>query len=211
MGCERAAWAEAAGHGCWHLRAVKKMLANVEGLIEQGYTRAWATTFRYGDRWTWEGHRRAVRLPVGPIIRCRGAEPVVWAGDGSEEWPVVLRRRSGGLGVVMMCVTKCPGLLLEYPEPVRQALRDIAAEYTGVRVAARVGPLSNVSIYLYSDGHLLVMNHNSYSLVIEVDYRKARFSGKPRVVGGQAKLGELAEEMFLLELPGRSYGIIECA
>ncbi|RLE99252.1 MAG: hypothetical protein DRJ57_02595, partial [Thermoprotei archaeon] len=186
-------------------------IAELLGLEEVERREAWATTFRYGDRWAWEGHRKAVRLPVGPIIRCKGAEPVVWAGDGTEEWPVILRRRSGGLDVVMVCVTRCPSLLSEYPELVRQALRDVAAEYTGVRVAARVGPLSNVSVHLYSDGHLLVVNHNPHSLVVEVmvDYDRASFSGRPQLIGGRARLRELAENAFLLELPGRSYGMVE--
>ena len=189
--------------------AAKRML----GLEEVKPSYAEALAYKYRDRWVHEGHRRAVNLPVGPMVASRDSEPVLKASDGSKEYPVIFRRKYGNRDIYAVCLGSYPGFFLEYPEVVRQALRDIAAEYIGIKVSALAGHTSKVSVYPYT-GSILVANYNDFGVFLEitVDRDKTGYWGSPSIRHGQAEMTEASEldakTIFTLKMPRRSFALI---
>ena len=170
-----------------------------------------ASEFEYKGARAREGHRRACELPVGPVLKVPGAEVVVAASDGWERWPAIFKVERKGVKIVAACTTDYPYLLGQYPEIVNQALRDIAGEFLGVTAASSTwATLYNFTLHVYSDGHLVVANHNPHwlSARLRIDREKTGFSGRPKLLAGSADLRE-TETGLAVGLPPRSYAVIE--
>ena len=124
---------------------------------------------------------------------------------------MILRQRQNGKNIIMLCIGNNPKAILDYPEIVRQAIRDIASEYTGISISPSPGyTSSNTSLYLYESGHMLFQNFNNFStaLRVNIDRKKSKIYGIPKSLGDNVKLEEISNSSFLIKLPKRSYGVI---
>lgn len=179
-----------------------------------------ATSFKYKGQVAYEGHRKSALHPIGPIIYCEDAEVILTASDGYEEWPVIFRRRYGKADVIPMCVTDYPALLCEYPEVVRQAIRDLIGEYIGVNVDipyklrsyGLTPQLANFVLHIYSDGHVGVANYNCYGIPLELTLNSLpRFTDRPKLLAGNVLIEETVDQRITMRVPARSHGFIKVA
>lgn len=170
-----------------------------------------ASIFEYRGAAAMEGHRRASLLPVGPVLNARQGESIVTVSDGWERRAAILRLAARGVPVIALCFTDYPQLLGEYPEIVRQAVRDLVGEHLGIKLSPARGPLTNVSLHAYSDGHLVLVNHNGHwvSARVDINPELCGFSGSPTLVRGRATVSTVGGGGFEVELPPRSYAILK--
>jgi len=84
-------------------------------------------------------------------------------------------------------------------------------EFLGVTAASSTwATLSNFTLHVYSDGHLVVANHNPYwlSAKLKIGREKTGFFGHPKLLTGNADLRE-TEIGIAVGLPPRSYAVIK--
>lgn len=161
-----------------------------------------ALYFVYGGSAYAYTHRRPGVFPVGPILNVSsGARPIVYAGDGVSEYPVIYMNEYGNSKIYVAAVTKYPPYLKEYyPEVVRSVLRDIAMEYVGLKVEANAAIMKDISLIPYANGRVVIynMNNSPVDTTLYVDLRRLGEVKSASVAGGRGVVREVSAKENLL-------------
>ncbi len=178
-----------------------------------------ARMFIYGGRFFSEGHRRQYVAPVGPILDAEGVRPLLLASDGVQSYPVIYVNTYGGSRIYVLSVTKyAPYLVKHYPEPIREAVRDIAMEYLGFKLECVKQPITNLSVFPRMDGSIALINMNYYPLrlrlVVDMEKNRLNTSKPPTLtVLGKARIEQLAEKnnraVLQLLLPAKTVDVLK--
>ncbi|MEM0372140.1 MAG: hypothetical protein QXY23_06170 [Ignisphaera sp.] len=145
-----------------------------------------AIGFTDGRSFYSRSHRKQYVYPLGPVLKTSGKVLVhMYAVDRrGRVYPALYEVNHGSASVFVAPITRYPhSFLYHFPEPVRQAVRDIVYRYVGVKIdfriqqdeetslqlnQAEVAEVSNTSIIVYNSKSIAIVNNNMHQHYFDI-------------------------------------------